>query len=84
MGCKLAWISLVFECSDIGGIYNRTFSLDKEFKNMREMKDSGIEWVGKIPNCWNSTRGKFLFSNHKIIVGSKVEDYERLALTLMV
>ena len=25
---------------------------------MREMKDSGIEWVKQIPNQWNITRGK--------------------------
>lgn len=27
---------------------------------MREMKDSGIEWVGKIPHCWNTSKLKYL------------------------
>ena len=26
---------------------------------MREMKDSGIEWIGKIPANWNIVRGKY-------------------------
>lgn len=28
---------------------------------MREMKDSGIEWIGKIPKNWTLKKGKFLF-----------------------
>ncbi len=27
---------------------------------IRKMKDSGIEWVGKIPETWNVIRGKYL------------------------
>lgn len=49
---------------------------------MREMKDSGIPWIGKIPSSWEIMCGKYLFSNAKEIVGTKVNDYERLALTL--
>ena len=49
---------------------------------MREMKDSGIPWVGKIPSQWKTMRGKYLFTNSKEIVGTKVNEYERLALTL--
>ena len=49
---------------------------------MREMKDSGIGWVHDIPLNWNVTRCKYIFTNEKSIVGAKVEDYERLALTL--
>ena len=26
---------------------------------MREMKDSGIEWAGVIPNTWNINKGKY-------------------------
>lgn len=48
----------------------------------REMKESGIEWVGQTPMNWGVIRGKFLFENHKDVVGAKVEDFERLALTL--
>lgn len=32
---------------------------------MREMKDSGIEWIGKIPADWNVTKIKYLFSSGK-------------------
>ena len=28
---------------------------------MREMKDSGIEWIGSIPNEWKIKRIKELF-----------------------
>ena len=49
---------------------------------MREMKESGIGWVGQIPLNWNTIRGKFVLENHKDVVGSRVEDFERLALTL--
>ena len=48
----------------------------------REMKESGIGWVGVIPQDWNTIRGKYLFENDKDIVGSRVEDFERLALTM--
>ncbi len=29
---------------------------------MRTMKDSGVEWIGKIPQGWNVQRGKYTFS----------------------
>ena len=49
---------------------------------MRKMKDSGIAWLGEIPNTWNIVKTKNIFKNHKDIVGNKEEEYERLALTL--
>lgn len=49
---------------------------------MREMKNSGIGWVHDIPASWDVIKGKYLFTNNKLIVGSKVEEYDRLALTL--
>ena len=27
---------------------------------MREMKDSGVAWIGKIPHCWNTSKLKYL------------------------
>lgn len=27
---------------------------------MREMKDSGVVWIGKIPHCWNTSKLKYL------------------------
>ena len=49
---------------------------------MRRMKDSGIEWIGEIPQDWNIVRTKNCYDSHKDIVGEKVDEYERLALTL--
>lgn len=48
----------------------------------RKMEDSGIEWIGEIPEVWKLVPGKYLFKNKKIIVGIAEEKYERLALTL--
>lgn len=28
----------------------------------REMKDSGVEWLGEIPKGWNVKKGKALYS----------------------
>ena len=30
---------------------------------MREMKDSGIEWIGAIPKDWKLTQARRLFNN---------------------
>lgn len=49
---------------------------------MREMKDSGVEWIGKIPKGWHITQTRRLFRNEKNIVGDAADEYERLALTL--
>ena len=48
----------------------------------REMKTSGISWIGEIPENWDISRTKNYYTNHKYIVGDKSTDYERLALTL--
>lgn len=48
----------------------------------REMKDSGVQWIGNIPKEWEVIRTKNIYSNSKTIVGSKAESYDRLALTL--
>ena len=50
--------------------------------NMREMKDSGIDWVGSIPKEWDFIRGKYHLSNKKYIPGIHADKYERLSLTL--
>lgn len=49
---------------------------------MREMKDSGVEWIGEIPKEWHITQTRRLFRNEKNIVGDAADEYERLALTL--
>lgn len=49
---------------------------------MREMKDSGVEWIGEIPKDWEIVPTKRFFRNIKRVVGSDVDNYERLALTM--
>ena len=49
---------------------------------MRNMKESGVSWLGQIPDDWNIVRAKNIFTNHKDIVGDKEGEYERLSLTL--
>lgn len=46
------------------------------------MKDSGIGWVHEIPNNWTVVKGKYILYIKKQVVGARVDDYERLALTL--
>lgn len=49
---------------------------------MVQMKDSGIDWIGKIPETWNVKKVKYLFFNKKYIPGILSKNYQRLALTL--
>ncbi|RRD94201.1 restriction endonuclease subunit S [Clostridiales bacterium COT073_COT-073] len=49
---------------------------------MREMKDSGIEWIGEIPKEWKIIHTKRLFNNKKEVAGEEVFHFQRLALTL--
>ena len=37
---------------------------------MREMKDSGVEWIGEIPKDWEITQTRRLFRNEKNIDSS--------------
>ena len=48
----------------------------------RAMKDSGIEWIGEIPEGWEVDKTKHYYTNHKDIAGNRSEEFERLALTL--
>lgn len=48
---------------------------------MREMKDSGVEWIGEIPILWNVTRNKNVFFCSKDIVGSQSDNTQLLSLT---
>ena len=46
------------------------------------MKNSGIEWVGDIPDNWEVTKTKYQFQYKKEIAGLQSDKYERLALTM--
>lgn len=49
---------------------------------MREMKNSGVEWIGEIPVEWSVLPTKRFFRNVKRVAGKDADNYERLALTL--
>ena len=49
---------------------------------MREMKDSGVEWIGEIPRDWGIVPVKRFFRSPKRIVGIDSDKYARLALTM--
>lgn len=46
------------------------------------MKDSGIEWIGEIPDDWEFNQGKYYLFDKKVIAGIRADEYERLSLTL--
>lgn len=46
------------------------------------MKDSGVEWIGEIPEDWELIPAKRIFKIHKDIVGQREIDYLRLSLTM--
>ena len=48
----------------------------------RKMKDSGVEWIGEIPEDWEIVKIKNVYKNPKEIVGNKVNLFKRLSLTL--
>ena len=47
-----------------------------------EMKDSGVEWLGEIPEHWDVLANKYIFSLKKNQVGKRSKEYELLSLTL--
>lgn len=49
---------------------------------MSKMKNSGVAWIGEIPEGWSLIRFKDKWKNIKEIAGEASDEYERLALTL--
>lgn len=49
---------------------------------MRNMKNSGVAWMGDIPAEWSLVRFKDKYSNVKEIARERSTEFERLALTL--
>lgn len=45
------------------------------------MKDSGIPWIGMIPEHWKPCRNKDIFQESKLIVGENSNSYTLLSLT---
>jgi type I restriction enzyme S subunit len=56
--------------------------LKKEYEKYPAYKDSGVEWLGKIPKGWETATSRRLFTTYKERVGSKFGDYKILSLTL--
>ncbi len=49
---------------------------------MSKMENSGVAWIGEIPENWSLIRFKDKWKNIKEIAGEASDEYERLALTL--
>lgn len=45
-------------------------------------KDSGVDWLGNIPEGWDLLANKFVFKLKKNLVGKKSSDFVLLSLTL--
>lgn len=45
-------------------------------------KNSGVEWLGEIPENWEALSNKFIFKLNKNLVGKKSSEYDLLSLTL--
>lgn len=53
-----------------------------ELKKYDKYKDSGVEWLGEIPEHWSSLANKYIFRLKKNLVGKKSNEYDLLSLTL--
>ena len=51
-------------------------------KKYSAYKDSGVEWLGKIPKEWEVSSSRGIFNTEKERVGSSFGDYKILSLTL--
>ena len=45
-------------------------------------KDSGVEWLGQLPENWDLLPNKHIFKLKKNLVGKRSKEYELLSLTL--
>lgn len=50
-------------------------------KRYSEYKDSGVQWIGKIPSHWKHYRNKDIFVESKNVVGEESYKYTLLSLT---
>lgn len=51
-------------------------------KRYEKYKNSGVDWIGEIPEEWEMLANKFIFSLKKDVVGRRSSEYELLSLTL--
>lgn len=59
-----------------------TKGICKKGEAERKMKNSGVEWIGEVPEEWSVSKVKYNFSTFKKIPGKESEKYERLSLTM--
>ncbi len=83
------------QCAHIDSIIEKTCAAIEEYKKLkqavitqavtkgirpnREMKDSGIEWIGKTPEEWKILKTKYVFKIKKDIANE--EGYQVLSIT---
>ena len=53
-----------------------------QFEKYSSYKDSGVEWLGEIPDGWESLSNKNIYSIKKNLVGKRSSNYLLLSLTL--
>jgi type I restriction enzyme S subunit len=53
-----------------------------KYKPYAEYKDSGVEWLGDVPNGWNIERNKRAFKLSRNLVGCQSSKHQLLSLTL--
>lgn len=51
-------------------------------KRYERYKESGVEWLGRVPEQWEGIANKYIFIPQKRIVGKKASNYVLLSLTL--
>lgn len=51
-----------------------------KYRKPEEMKDSGVEWIGKVPKEWDIIKGKNLYTSKKIINRGGIKDIISLTL----
>ena len=52
-----------------------------DLKSYPAMKDSGLPWVGEVPEHWNLVPNRAMLRRRKILVGDRHNEYELLSLT---
>ena len=53
-----------------------------KYKKYLKFKDSGVEWLGEVPEHWDIVRNKAVFQFIKSLVGEDSKKYKLLSLTL--
>src|SRR5690606_35880115 len=51
-------------------------------KRYEAYKDSGVDWIGEIPEGWEVLKNKYIFNLKKSQVGKRSKEYDLLSLTL--